>query len=154
MIATVSPAASSVEETLSTLRYAHQARRVVNVARVNEDTSAQLIRGERVSAPSSSLICLDDGRLRLRRIRGFLHLLVVTLVVILLRWRKIVGDVGKSVSGEGRQQGGTREPVLEGDQPSPWCRTRPEVGPFLVGPFPLVMATASPLACLFLFDPH
>ncbi|KAM8818763.1 kinesin-like protein KIF14 [Rhynchonycteris naso] len=44
MIATVSPAASSVEETLSTLRYAHQARRIVNVARVNEDVSAQLIR--------------------------------------------------------------------------------------------------------------
>ncbi|XP_066235960.1 kinesin-like protein KIF14 isoform X2 [Saccopteryx leptura] len=44
MIATVSPAASSVEETLSTLRYAHQARRIINVARVNEDMSAQLIR--------------------------------------------------------------------------------------------------------------
>lgn len=51
MVATVSPAASSVEETLSTLRYAHQARRIVNVARVNEDVSAQLIRGERLSEP-------------------------------------------------------------------------------------------------------
>lgn len=46
MIATVSPAASSLEETLSTLRYARQARSIVNVARVNEDASAQLIRGE------------------------------------------------------------------------------------------------------------
>lgn len=45
MVATVSPAASSVEETLSTLRYACQARSIVNVARVNEDASAQLIRG-------------------------------------------------------------------------------------------------------------
>ncbi|XP_053515579.1 kinesin-like protein KIF14 [Artibeus jamaicensis] len=44
MVATVSPAAGSVEETLSTLRYAHQARSIVNVARVNEDASARLIR--------------------------------------------------------------------------------------------------------------
>ncbi|EQB78241.1 kinesin family member 14 [Camelus ferus] len=37
MVATVSPAASSVEETLGALRYATQARAIVNVARVNED---------------------------------------------------------------------------------------------------------------------
>lgn len=51
MIATVSPAASSLEETLSTLRYARQARSIVNRARVNEDASAQLIRGERPAPP-------------------------------------------------------------------------------------------------------
>ncbi|ELK19092.1 Kinesin-like protein KIF14 [Pteropus alecto] len=45
MVATVSPAAGSVEETLSTLRYAQQARAIVNVARVNEDGSAALVRG-------------------------------------------------------------------------------------------------------------
>ncbi|KAL1023324.1 hypothetical protein UPYG_G00039250 [Umbra pygmaea] len=44
MIATVSPAGSSVEESLSTLRYAKQARMIINVAKVNEDTNAKLIR--------------------------------------------------------------------------------------------------------------
>ncbi|NXC42500.1 KIF14 protein, partial [Penelope pileata] len=44
MIATISPAASSTEETLSTLRYAKQACSIVNVAKVNEDVNAKLIR--------------------------------------------------------------------------------------------------------------
>lgn len=46
MIATVSPAASSVEETLSTLRYAKQACSIINIAKVNEDVNAKLIRGK------------------------------------------------------------------------------------------------------------
>ncbi|NXW79434.1 KIF14 protein, partial [Hirundo rustica] len=44
MIATVSPAASSTEETLSTLRYAKQACSIINVAKVNEDVNIKLIR--------------------------------------------------------------------------------------------------------------
>uniref|UniRef100_A0A8B9P4Y8 Kinesin-like protein KIF14 n=1 Tax=Apteryx owenii TaxID=8824 RepID=A0A8B9P4Y8_APTOW len=44
MIATVSPAASSIEETLSTLRYAKQACSIINIAKVNEDVNAKLIR--------------------------------------------------------------------------------------------------------------
>ncbi|XP_014822861.1 PREDICTED: kinesin-like protein KIF14 [Poecilia mexicana] len=44
MVATVSPAGTNVEESLSTLRYAQQARTIINVAKVNEDTSAKLIR--------------------------------------------------------------------------------------------------------------
>ncbi|XP_052522552.1 kinesin-like protein KIF14 [Tympanuchus pallidicinctus] len=44
MIATISPAASSTEETLSTLRYAKQACSIINVAKVNEDVNAKLIR--------------------------------------------------------------------------------------------------------------
>nr|XP_006135454.1 kinesin-like protein KIF14 isoform X1 [Pelodiscus sinensis] len=44
MIATISPAASNVEETLSTLRYAKQARLIINTAKVNEDVNAKLIR--------------------------------------------------------------------------------------------------------------
>ncbi|KFV78697.1 Kinesin-like KIF14, partial [Struthio camelus australis] len=44
MIATISPAASSIEETLSTLRYAKQACSIINVAKVNEDVNAKLIR--------------------------------------------------------------------------------------------------------------
>ena len=47
MIATVSPAGSNVDESLSTLRYAQQARTIINLAKVNEDTNAKLIRGQR-----------------------------------------------------------------------------------------------------------
>ncbi|XP_019346753.2 kinesin-like protein KIF14 [Alligator mississippiensis] len=44
MISTISPAASYVEETLSTLRYAKQACLIINIAKVNEDVNAKLIR--------------------------------------------------------------------------------------------------------------
>ena len=44
MVATVSPAADNFEETLSTLRYADRAKRIVNHAVVNEDPNARLIR--------------------------------------------------------------------------------------------------------------
>lgn len=44
MIATVSPAADNYEETLSTLRYADRAKRIVNHAVVNEDPNARIIR--------------------------------------------------------------------------------------------------------------
>lgn len=46
MISTISPAASYVEETLSTLRYAKQACLIINIAKVNEDVNAKLIRGK------------------------------------------------------------------------------------------------------------
>ncbi|XP_022084311.1 kinesin-like protein KIF14 isoform X2 [Acanthaster planci] len=44
MIATISPSSLHVEETLSTLRYAKQARSIINLAKVNEDPKARLIR--------------------------------------------------------------------------------------------------------------
>ncbi|XP_010773266.1 kinesin-like protein KIF13A [Notothenia coriiceps] len=44
MIATVSPSADNYEETLSTLRYADRAKRIVNHAVVNEDPNARIIR--------------------------------------------------------------------------------------------------------------
>ncbi|XP_061699751.1 stAR-related lipid transfer protein 9 isoform X2 [Syngnathoides biaculeatus] len=44
MIATISPSASSYNETLSTLRYAAHARNIVNKPRVNEDANVRLIR--------------------------------------------------------------------------------------------------------------
>ncbi|KAL5483721.1 hypothetical protein EMCRGX_G020128 [Ephydatia muelleri] len=44
MIATVSPSDIHHTESLSTLRYAQQARSIVNVARINEDPNAQVIR--------------------------------------------------------------------------------------------------------------
>lgn len=53
MIATVSPAGTNVEESLSTLRYAQQARTIINVAKVNEDTSAKLIRGQTILSISN-----------------------------------------------------------------------------------------------------
>ncbi|MGH0116070.1 UNVERIFIED_CONTAM: hypothetical protein FKN15_023103 [Acipenser sinensis] len=39
MLATVSPAAVNLEQTLSTLRYAKQARSIINMAKVNEDSN-------------------------------------------------------------------------------------------------------------------
>nr|CAD7590078.1 unnamed protein product [Timema genevievae] len=44
MVATVSPASDNYEETLSTLRYADRAKRIVNYAIVNEDPNARIIR--------------------------------------------------------------------------------------------------------------
>ncbi|XP_031559004.1 kinesin-like protein KIF13A isoform X2 [Actinia tenebrosa] len=44
MIATVSPSSDNYEETLSTLRYADRAKRIVNHAVVNEDPNARIIR--------------------------------------------------------------------------------------------------------------
>lgn len=44
MLATISPAADNYEETLSTLRYADRAKRIINHAVVNEDPNAKLIR--------------------------------------------------------------------------------------------------------------
>eukprot|EP00668_Euglena_longa_P040435 GGOE01053247.1.p1 GENE.GGOE01053247.1~~GGOE01053247.1.p1 ORF type:complete len:770 (-),score=193.56 GGOE01053247.1:368-2551(-) len=44
MVATVSPAAVNYDETISTLRYASRARQIINVVKVNEDPTAQLIR--------------------------------------------------------------------------------------------------------------
>ena len=44
MIATISPSADNYEETLSSLRYADRAKRIVNHAVVNEDPNARIIR--------------------------------------------------------------------------------------------------------------
>ena len=47
MLATVSPCAGHMEETLSTLRFACQARTIVNTARISEDPNIRLIRSLR-----------------------------------------------------------------------------------------------------------
>ncbi|XP_071956300.1 kinesin-like protein KIF13A isoform X3 [Antedon mediterranea] len=44
MIATISPSGDNYEETLSTLRYADRAKRIVNHAVINEDPNAKIIR--------------------------------------------------------------------------------------------------------------
>lgn len=72
MIATVSPAASNIEETLSTLRYASKARMIINVARVNEDVNARLIRElkaeiEKLKAAQRNSRTIDPEQYRLCR---------------------------------------------------------------------------------------
>ncbi|NWS11505.1 KIF14 protein, partial [Pachyramphus minor] len=69
MIATVSPAASSMEETLSTLRYAKQACSIINTAKVNEDLNVKLIRElraeiERMKAAQKSALNTDREKYR------------------------------------------------------------------------------------------
>lgn len=69
MIATLSPAGCNVEESLSTLRYAQQARTIINVAKVNEDTNAKLIRElkaevEKLRAAQMSAQGIEPERVR------------------------------------------------------------------------------------------
>uniref|UniRef100_A0A8V5G2W2 Kinesin-like protein KIF14 n=1 Tax=Melopsittacus undulatus TaxID=13146 RepID=A0A8V5G2W2_MELUD len=69
MIATVSPAASSTEETLSTLRYAKQACSIINTAKVNEDVNAKLIRElkaeiEKLKAAQKTALKTDPEKYR------------------------------------------------------------------------------------------
>lgn len=47
MVSTISPSFDNYEETLSTLRYADRAKRIVNNAVVNEDPNAKIIRNLR-----------------------------------------------------------------------------------------------------------
>ncbi|XP_041695950.1 kinesin-like protein KIF14 [Coregonus clupeaformis] len=70
MIATLSPAGINVEESLSTLRYAKQARMIINVAKVNEDTNAKLIRElkaevEKLRAAQMSSQGIEPEKMRL-----------------------------------------------------------------------------------------
>lgn len=70
MIATLSPAASNMEESLSTLRYAQQARMIINIAKVNEDTNAKLIRDlkaevEKLRAAQMSSQGVEPEKMRL-----------------------------------------------------------------------------------------
>ncbi|XP_058887746.1 kinesin-like protein KIF14 isoform X2 [Acipenser ruthenus] len=72
MIATISPAASYVEESLSTLRYAKQARMIINIAKVNEDTNAKLIRElkaevEKLKAAQMSIQGIEPEKFKLFR---------------------------------------------------------------------------------------
>ncbi|NXW01133.1 KIF14 protein, partial [Fregetta grallaria] len=69
MIAKKSPAASSTEETLSTLRYAKQACSIINIAKVNEDVNAKLIRElkaeiEKLKAAQKSALNTDPEKYR------------------------------------------------------------------------------------------
>uniref|UniRef100_A0A671NB82 Kinesin-like protein KIF14 n=1 Tax=Sinocyclocheilus anshuiensis TaxID=1608454 RepID=A0A671NB82_9TELE len=70
MIATLSPAASNMDESLSTLRYAQQAHMIINIAKVNEDTNAKLIRElkaevEKLRAAQMSSQGIEPEKMRL-----------------------------------------------------------------------------------------
>nr|XP_033772563.1 kinesin-like protein KIF14 [Geotrypetes seraphini]XP_033772564.1 kinesin-like protein KIF14 [Geotrypetes seraphini]XP_033772565.1 kinesin-like protein KIF14 [Geotrypetes seraphini] len=67
MIATISPADSNIEESLSTLRYAKQAGLIINIAKVNEDMNAKLIRElkaeiEKLKAARRSALNIDSDK--------------------------------------------------------------------------------------------
>jgi len=62
MVATVSPAADNYEETLSTLRYADRAKRIVNYAVVNEDPNARIIRELRAEVDALKEMLLNAAQ--------------------------------------------------------------------------------------------
>jgi kinesin family protein 13 len=61
MVATVSPAADNYEETLSTLRYADRAKRIVNHAVVNEDANSRVVRELREEVEKLRLMLMESG---------------------------------------------------------------------------------------------
>eukprot|EP00038_Savillea_parva_P009268 m.182364 g.182364 ORF g.182364 m.182364 type:complete len:1142 (+) comp15512_c0_seq1:275-3700(+) len=63
MLAAISPAAENFEETLSTLRYANAAKKIVNAAVVNEDPTTRLIRmlEEEIDTLKAQLAQAKDG---------------------------------------------------------------------------------------------
>ncbi|KAM8874254.1 kinesin-like protein KIF14 isoform 2-T2 [Spinachia spinachia] len=71
MIATLSPAGINVEESLSTLRYAQQARTIINVAKVNEDTSAKLIRELKAEVEKLRAAQMSSQGVQPERVRSF-----------------------------------------------------------------------------------
>ncbi|XP_016285513.2 kinesin-like protein KIF14 [Monodelphis domestica] len=98
MIATVSPAASNIEETLSTLRYAKQARLIINIAKVNEDVNAKLIRElkaeiEKLKATQRNTRNIDPERYRrcqqeITSLRMKLHQQEKDIVEMQRAWRE------------------------------------------------------------------
>eukprot|EP00045_Choanoeca_perplexa_P016795 m.231199 g.231199 ORF g.231199 m.231199 type:complete len:1500 (+) comp17361_c0_seq2:265-4764(+) len=62
MLATISPALDNYEETMSTLRYANQARQIVNEASINEDPNAKLVRDLREEIERLRAQYGDNGR--------------------------------------------------------------------------------------------
>ena len=61
MIATISPAADNYEETLSTLRYADRAKKIVNKAVVNEDPNTKVIRELKEEVEKLKRMLLSQG---------------------------------------------------------------------------------------------
>ncbi|XP_017772134.1 PREDICTED: kinesin-like protein KIF14 [Nicrophorus vespilloides] len=62
MLATITPASSNIDETLATLRYACQARSIVNRARINETPNDKLIRELRAEVERLRALTLNNER--------------------------------------------------------------------------------------------
>lgn len=110
MLATITPASCNIEETLSTLRYACQARSIVNRARINENPHDRLIRElkaevdrlrclrqdyERNSFSASSLIQIDDSTEQEKELEDLRKKLVETeckLHEAEMSWEKRLSD--------------------------------------------------------------
>lgn len=67
MLATISPASLHLDETLSTLRYAGQARTIVNRVRVNEDANGRRIRELHAEIERLQVQAQDYERQKLRQ---------------------------------------------------------------------------------------
>ena len=61
MVATISPASDNYEETLSTLRYADRAKRIVNHAVINEDPNARVVRELREEVDKLRRLLMEHG---------------------------------------------------------------------------------------------
>lgn len=109
MLATITPANNHVEETLATLRYACQARSIVNRARINENPHDRLIRElraevERLRAlrkdyernTSSSIIHLDDESQELEELREKLSQTESQLLDAQLNWEQKFMEVKRN----------------------------------------------------------
>ncbi|KAJ8039522.1 Kinesin-like protein KIF14 [Holothuria leucospilota] len=72
MIATIGPASTNIEETMSTLRYAKQAESIINIPKVNEDPNARLVRELRAEIERLRLITKGsyDKQLDLDKIKN------------------------------------------------------------------------------------
>lgn len=80
MLATLSPSADNYEETLSTLRYADRAKRIVNHAVVNEDPNARIIRELREEVDSLRKM-LDEAQVLVTQRSMVLFMLFIFIFV-------------------------------------------------------------------------
>uniref|UniRef100_A0A8C2ZZY8 Kinesin-like protein KIF14 n=1 Tax=Cyclopterus lumpus TaxID=8103 RepID=A0A8C2ZZY8_CYCLU len=108
MIATLSPAGSNVEESLSTLRYAKQARTIINVAKVNEDTSAKLIRELKAEVEKLRSAQMSSQGIQPERVRLFQQEIVGLRNKLCQQEREMV-EANRSVSLEKLEQAEIRK---------------------------------------------
>uniref|UniRef100_A0A915IPC8 Kinesin-like protein n=1 Tax=Romanomermis culicivorax TaxID=13658 RepID=A0A915IPC8_ROMCU len=83
MVATVSPAADNYDETMSTLRYADRAKKIVNHAVVNEDPNAKIIRELKAEVEMLKIMLKKQNE-------------AVDLKDRLAESEKLMGEIGKS----------------------------------------------------------
>ena len=79
MLATISPASKHVDETLATLRYACQARRIVNRIKVNESEHDKVIR--ELKSEIERLKCLHYEYLRQKKVTENVNIVTRNIVI-------------------------------------------------------------------------